>query len=124
MLNGSIRVKDSQKCSSASSKSGQFGMPFGKFTISRENFFRSTSPLPSSPAPIPKKPVSGGMASSGCESSMNLNNVVPERGQPTIIGIGGNKHVDELTIVFWATVGSGLLFSLLLAAGSRPVRLR
>ena len=36
-----------------------------------------------------KNPVSGGMARSGCESNIIRNNVVPDRGTPTITGNGG-----------------------------------
>lgn len=38
------------------------------------------------------------MVSSGWESSMNRNRVVPERGEPTIIGIGVSGGSDELRV--------------------------
>src|SRR5437773_1489668 len=40
-----------------------------------------------------RSPVSGGMARSGWESSMKRKRVVPERGEPTIIGIGAGRSI-------------------------------
>jgi hypothetical protein len=98
VLKGLIRVKDSQNKSSGISKSGQFGDPIGQLIIALKKSFRRSSSLPLSSGTLPKKPVSGGIASSGWESSMNLNKVVPDRGEPTIIGIGSSLEGDEFLV--------------------------
>jgi hypothetical protein len=98
VLKGLIRVKDNQNKSSGISKSGQFGDPIGQLIIALKKSFRRSSSLPLSSGTLPKKPVSGGIASSGWESSMNLNKVVPDRGEPTIIGIGSSLEGDEFLV--------------------------
>src|SRR6267142_2102485 len=90
MLKGLIPAKVSRNSSSGISKSGQFGASTGKLSIALKKPSRRSLPLPGSVGSRHRKPVSGGMASSGWESSMNLNKVVPDRGEPTIIGIGSS----------------------------------
>jgi hypothetical protein len=58
-----------------------------------------------------RNPVSGGIASLGWESSMNLNKVVPERGDPTTIGMA------------WALDMTLLLLDDLVNARDQPLHL-
>ena len=45
--------------------------------------------MPVSLGALRRNPVSGGMATCGCASSMNRSRVVPDRGAPTTTGMDG-----------------------------------
>ena len=51
------------------------------------------------------KPVSSGMLSSGCASSMSRSSVVPDRPTPTTIGMGGRASMAA-TVATWGRVGT------------------
>ena len=72
------------------SKSGQDGDSIGYEMSALTKLSRSVSPRPRNVVANSRNHVSGGIATSGCESSINLSKVVPERGAPTMIGIGAN----------------------------------